>query len=98
LFEDAGNVVVGVAGMSHERQAGLSRRGDVGAEAGLLILAWAVVVVIVEPGLADRHHLRMARKFQNLFERDVPLFRRVVWMGADREVHIAMRRDNREQI
>ena len=81
-----------------ERQAGLSRRGDVGAEAALLILARAVVVVIVEPGLADRHHLRMARKFHDLFERDVPLFRRMVRMGADRAVHIAMRLDDLEQI
>ena len=98
LLEDAGNVVVGVAGMDHERQAGLSRRVDVGAEAALLILARAVVVVIVEPGLADRHHLRMARKFHDFFQRDVPLFRRMVRMGADRAVHIAMRLDDLEQI
>ncbi len=55
----ARHVVVGLARMDHQRQAGLARGGDVGAEALLLRVARAVVVVIVEPGLADRHHLGM---------------------------------------
>ena len=61
FFEDARHVVVRLARMDHQRQPGLARRGDVSAEAALLRIARAVVVVIVEPGLADRHHLRMAR-------------------------------------
>ena len=35
-------------------------RRDMGAKALLLRVARAEVVVIVEPGLADRHHLWMA--------------------------------------
>ena len=61
LLEDARHVVVGLAGVDDQRQPGLARRRDVGAEALLLRVARAVVVVIVEPGLADRHHLGMAR-------------------------------------
>ena len=57
----ARHVVVGLARMDHQRQAGLARRRDMGAEALLLRVARAVVVVIVEPGLADRHDLRMPR-------------------------------------
>ena len=57
----ARHVVVGLARMDHQRQAGFARGGDVVAEAVLLRVARAVVVVIVEPGLADRHHLGMAR-------------------------------------
>ena len=59
--KNARHVVVGLARMDDQRQAGLARRRDVGAEALLLRVARAVVVVIVEPGLADRHHLRMPR-------------------------------------
>src|SRR3546814_5157834 len=43
-----------------ERQAGLARRGDVGAEAHLLGLARRMLVEIVEPGLADADHLVVA--------------------------------------
>ena len=55
------HVVVGLARVDDERQAGLARGGDMIAEAALLRVARAVIVVIVEPGLADRHHLGMAR-------------------------------------
>ena len=57
----ARHVGVGLARMDHQRQAGFARRRDVRAEALLLRVARAVVVVIVEPGLADRHHFRMLR-------------------------------------
>ena len=61
LLEDARHVGVGLARMDDQRQAGLARRGDMGAEALLLRVARRVVVVIVEAGLADRDDLRMAR-------------------------------------
>ena len=60
LLQDARHVVVGLARMDDQRQSGLARRRDVVAEALLLRVARAVVVVIVEPGLADRHDLGMA--------------------------------------
>ena len=53
--------VVGVAGVDDERQPGLPRRGDVAAEDPLLHVARAVVIVIVEPRLADRDALAGAR-------------------------------------
>ena len=41
LFQDARHVVVGLARMDDERQAGFARRGDVGAESPLLRVARA---------------------------------------------------------
>ena len=68
LLQDPRHVVVGVARMDDQRQPGRARRGDVGAEALLLRVARAVVVVIVEPGLADRDHLGMARARDELVD------------------------------
>ena len=61
LGQDAGRVVVGVAGVDDQRQAGLARRLDVLAENVLLDVARAVFVEIVEAGLADADDLRMLR-------------------------------------
>ena len=55
FFENARGVVVGLARMDDQRQAGLARGRDMGAKAALLRLARRVVVVIIEPGLAERH-------------------------------------------
>ena len=60
LLENSGDIVVGVAGMNHQRQAGFPGRGDMGAEAGLLAVARTVIVVVVEAGLAEADDLRMA--------------------------------------
>ena len=98
LLQDAGDVLVGVAGMDDERQAQLARRRDMGAEASLLQIARAVVVVIVEPGLADRHHLGMPRQAHDLVQRDVFLFVRMMRMGADRAEDSVMGLDNLEQL
>ena len=73
LLQDRRHVVVGIARMDDQRQAGLARRRDVVAEALLLRLARAVVVVVVEPGFADRHHLGMARRARSGRRRDVEL-------------------------
>ena len=61
FFEDARGIVVGLAGMDDERQAGLARGGDMGAKSALLRLARRVVVVVIEPGFADRHDFGMPR-------------------------------------
>ena len=53
LLENPRGVVVGIARMDDERQAGLARRRDMGAKAALLRVARRVVVVIVEAGFAD---------------------------------------------
>jgi hypothetical protein len=49
-----------LARVDDQRQAGLPRRGDVGAEARSCASRGAVVVKIVEAGLADRDDARMA--------------------------------------
>src|SRR6476646_8441399 len=98
LFQYAGDIIIGVASMDDQRQARLPRRGDVGAEATLLIGPLAVVVMIIEAGLADAHHLRMACEFHDLFERDVLLLRRVMRMSADRAEYVTMRLDDLKQI
>ncbi len=61
LLQDRRHVVVGLARMDDQRQTGFARRGDVPAEARLLHVARARVVEVVESGLADRHHLGVAR-------------------------------------
>ena len=58
--EDPRHVGIALARMDDERQPGLARRRDVAAKAVLLGVARAEIVVIVEPGLADRDHLGMA--------------------------------------
>ena len=61
--------LVGIARMDDQRQAGLARRGDVGAEALGLLVARAVLVVEVEAGLADADDLGMARRLDQAVRR-----------------------------
>ena len=58
-FDQVHGVVVGVAGVDDQRQAGAARGGDVGAEAARLPIARRQVVEIVEAALADRDHPRV---------------------------------------
>ena len=57
--EDLGRVVLGVAGVDHQRQAGLARRLDMRLEALALGGPVGLVVIIIEPAFADRDHARM---------------------------------------
>ena len=59
LLDDPGHVVVGVAGVDDERQAGGARGLDVDAETFLLHCLRLGGVVVVEPGFPDAHELRM---------------------------------------
>ena len=43
LFENSRGILVGLARMNHERQAGFARRSDMGAEAALLRVARAAL-------------------------------------------------------
>ena len=74
--------------MDHQRQSGFARRLNVRPQALLLRGARAVVVVIIEPGFADRHHFRMLGDRHQLGRADVELFMRLVWMRADRAEHV----------
>ena len=48
-------VVPGITGVDDERQVEVDGQGDLGGEHVALGVAWRVVVVVVEPALADRH-------------------------------------------
>src|SRR3954471_1650957 len=88
LLEDPRHVLIGVTRMNDERQSGGARGGDVVAEAPLLRLTWAQIVVVIEPSLSDRNHLGMARAHDQVVHRDVELLMRMVRMGADRAIDI----------
>ena len=64
----------------------------------LLRVARAVVVVIVEPGLADRHHLGMTRARDQLVGRDVELLVGMVRMRADRAEDVGKSLGDGEQL
>ena len=98
LLQDPRHVVVGFARMDHQRQPGFARGGDVIAEALLLRIARAVVVVIVEPGFADRHHLGMARRRHQVGGRNIELLVGVMRMGSHRAVDVGESLRNRKQI
>ena len=54
--------------------------------------------MIVEPGLADRHHLGMARALDQFRRADVELLVGMVRMGADRAEHLGKPLGDRQQI
>ena len=90
VLEDVAGFPIGIARMHDQRQAGLARRGDVGAEALGLLLARAVLVVEVEAGLADADDLGMARRLDQAVGRALPLLLRLVRMNAHRAPDIGM--------
>ena len=90
LLQDRGDVGVGIAGMDHQRQTRLLRRRDVLAKALGLRLARALVVEVVEPGLADGHDLGVLRQPHDLLHRHVQLGVRVVGVRAHRAEHVGI--------
>src|SRR5262249_48315253 len=88
LREDARHVGVGLATMNDQRQAGLARSRDVRAQPLFLRVARAEVIMIVEPRLPDRDHLVMLRSLDQLGGGNIQFLMRVMWMRADRAVHI----------
>ena len=97
LFEDAAAILVGVAGVDHQRQAGGARGGDMGAEAARLRLARAVLVEIIEPRLAERDDLRMPGQLDQFVGRNAVFLVGVMRMGADRAIDIRKALGDREQ-
>ncbi len=98
LFENARGIVVGLARMDDERQAGLARRRDMRAKAALLRLARRVVVVVIEAGFAERHDFRVPRQRDEIGRRHVELFMGVMRMRADRAKHVGKALGDREQV
>src|SRR5258708_11712828 len=90
LGEDRGRLGIGVAGMDDERQAGLARRRAMRAEERFLPRPRAVLVIEIEPGLADPHHLLMLRQRNEPGDAWVFLARRLVRVDADRAPHIGV--------
>src|SRR5262249_12043370 len=87
-LEDLSHIRIGVTGMDHQREPGLPRRRDVIAKAPRLRVPRTVVIKIVEPGLADRDHLRLARKRHKLLDRDIKLLMGIMRMRSDRAEHV----------
>ena len=98
LLQDACRVVVGIPRVDLERQSRDAGRRDMAAEALRLHLRRALAIVIVEPRLADRHHLRMLRQPHDLLDWNIELLVRVVWMGADRAEHVSVAFGQSDQI
>jgi hypothetical protein len=91
LAQDRDHVLVGVAGMDDERQPACARGRDVRAEDAPLHVPRAVVVEVVEPGLADADAPRMARQRGDVGCRNARLLGCMVRMRADREEQLPMR-------
>ena len=54
-----------------------------GAKTLLLRITRRLVVMKIEPGLADRHYFRMVGKAHKIVDRHVQFLIRIVRMGAD---------------
>ena len=90
LGEDAGGIGVRLARVDLERQPRLARRGDVAAEAFRLRLGCRVLVVVVEPRLADGDHLGVLGEPHDLLDADIELLVRLVGMRADRAINVGV--------
>ena len=82
VLQNSRYVLVGVAGMDDQRQAGLPRGGNVATEAGGLCPGVALIV-IVEANLADRNAARVLRQPDQVIGLDMQFLMRVVRMRAD---------------
>ena len=85
LGQDPDHVVVGIPRMDDQRQPGFARSRDMGAEDLLLHVARALVVMVVEAGLADGDAARMLGQGDQPLGRHIRLHGSVVRMRADRE-------------
>ncbi len=78
--------------MDHQRQTGLPRRLDMTSEARFLVLDRAEVIMIVQPGLADRHDLVTRSRRKDVLQRQILFFCGVVRMrsGGAEDVRIRL--------
>src|SRR4051794_1977766 len=97
VFEDATTILVGVAGMNHQRQAGCAGGSDMRAKTALLRLARAVLIEVVQPGFAQRNDLWVPRQLDELFRRNTVLLVCMVRMGADGAIDVRKTLSDREQ-
>ena len=90
LRQDLGGIVLGVAGVDDERQAGLARGLDMRLEALALRRAVGLVVIIIEPALADGDHARMVGALDQRGGAKVGMGVGLVRMDADAGPDIVM--------
>src|SRR6185437_14662887 len=90
LGQNTRRLGIGVAGVDDERQAGLARRAAMGAEQRLLLGPRAVLVIEIEPALADPHHLGMLRQRNEPGNAWVRLRGRLMRVDADRAPDVAV--------
>ena len=76
--------------MDDQRQAGFPCCRDMGSETGLLQVARAVVVEIIESGFADADHLRVLRPRYQVFDGHDRFFLGLVRVNADRTPDIVV--------
>ena len=97
FLENPRSIGIGFAGVDDQRQAGGTRRCDMGAKPAFLCIARTAVIVVVETGLANRHHLRVPRADDEVVRGDVRLLMRVMRMCADRAIDLGIAlRDRKE--
>ena len=97
IFENPAAIIVGVAGMNDQRQAGRAGSRDMRPKTALLRLGRAVLVEIIQPRLPQRHDLRMSRQFDQ-FVRGNPVFLiGVMRMGSDRAIDVRKSLGDRKQ-
>ena len=97
VLEDGERVVVGVARVDLERQAGAARRLDVAAEAFRLRFGRGMLVVVVEARFADGDHLRMLAQTHDLVRLDAALLVGVMRVRADGAINVVVRGGDVEQ-
>src|SRR5438874_921959 len=82
LLQNSRRIRFRLAAVDDEWQAGFARRRDMKTEALFLGGSRAEVVVVVEPRLADPHHLGMTGQRHKLVHRHIQLFMSVMRVGA----------------
>ena len=81
-------ILVGVAGVNDQRQSGHARGGDVVAKHPRRRILRRVIVMIIEPRLAESHAFRVARQRDELLRAGLRLVERVIGMRADGAEHV----------
>src|SRR5258708_14543920 len=84
--------------MDNERQPRRPCRRYMTTKADFLGIARTVIVVIIEPGLADRDHLGMSRLLDQLLDCHIKLLMRMVRMRSDRTVDVRKSLGDRQQL
>src|SRR5207253_411579 len=90
LGQDFGSIRLGIARVDDDRQACVARRCEMGAKAGTLSFTVAVIVIIIETGLADADHALMRGTLDQRGSLYVRMLVRLVGMNADRGPNIGL--------